>query len=49
MVVDSCEMVGSIETKSKSRCIVTDTAMRVSVSHSFITLFWIGNVQLVLF
>ena len=33
MMVDSCVMVGSVETKSKSSCIATDTALSVSVSH----------------
>ena len=39
MVIDYCVMVGSVEKKSKSSCIVIDTVVSVSVSHSFITVF----------
>ena len=39
MMIDSCVMFGSIETKSKSSCISTDTAVSVSVLHSFPTVF----------
>ena len=45
-MIDSCVMVGSVEKKSKSICIVADTAVYVSISNSFITIFWLGNVQL---
>ena len=47
VMIDSCEMVGSVEKNSKSICIVTYTAVSVSVLNSFITVFCLGNVQLV--
>ena len=39
MIIDSCVMLGSVETKSKSSCISTDTAVSVSALPSFLTVF----------